>query len=132
MIKLGVASFSPDGARIVTASGVAGEVDFELAAQVWNAATGAPIGKPLEHQRAVYGASFSPDGAWVLTASRDSTARMWDASTGEPIGKPFQHIGDVTSALFSPDGKRIVTVSATPRRFGMQHRADRRGLEARR
>ena len=75
------AAFSPDGERVVTASA-------DKTAQVWEAATGTPIGMPLRHEDSVIRAAFSPDGARVVTASADKTARVWDAATGMPIGKP--------------------------------------------
>jgi WD40 repeat protein len=99
------ALFSPDGKRVVTASG-------DKTARVWDAATGAPIGRALQHDGLVWSASFSPDGVRVVTASGDKTARVWDAATGAPIGKPLQHEGSVNSASFSPDGARVVTASA--------------------
>ena len=64
-------------------------------ARVWDARTGEPVGKPLEHQGAVNSASFSADGSRVVTASADETARVWDARTGEPVGKPLEHEGVV-------------------------------------
>ena len=58
------AAFSPDGKRIVTASG-------DKTARIWDAATGQPIGEPLKgHEDAVYSAAFSPDGKRIVTASR--------------------------------------------------------------
>jgi WD40 repeat protein len=65
------AAFSPDGARVVTASG-------DKTARVWDAATGKPLTEPLEHQGAVVSAAFSSDGTRVVTASEDQTARVWD------------------------------------------------------
>ena len=75
------AAFSPDGKRIVTASG-------DKTARIWDAATGKPIGEPLTgHDGSVSSAAFSPDGKRIVTASEDKTARIWDAATGEPIGE---------------------------------------------
>ena len=71
------AAFSPDGARVVTAS-------EDKTARVWDAATGAPIGKPLQHEGEVYRAAFSPDGARVVTVSEDSTARVWTPRRSRP------------------------------------------------
>jgi hypothetical protein len=98
------AGFSPDGKRIVTASG--------NVARVWDAATGAPLGEPLRgHEGPVMSASFSADGTRIVTASDDKTARVWDAADGKEIAILIGHEGPVLSAAFSPDGKRIVTAS---------------------
>ncbi|WP_437297809.1 nSTAND1 domain-containing NTPase [Sorangium sp. So ce426] len=98
------ASYSPDGKRIVTASG-------DKTARVWNADG---IGEPVildGHQNYVSSAVFSPDGKRIVTASYDRTARVWNADgTGEPVVLRG-HDDRVTSATFSPDGKRIVTAS---------------------
>jgi WD40 repeat protein len=98
------AAFSPDGARVLTASG-------DQTARVWDGATGASIGKPLPHDHDVTSAAFSPDGARIVTASDDNTVRVWDAATRAPIGQPLRHTRRVESATFSPDGVRVVTVS---------------------
>jgi WD40 repeat protein len=96
------ASFSPDGWRVVTASGDT--------ARVWDAATGEPWGRPLVHPDAVNSASFSPDGR-VVTASSDGMARLWDAATGKKLFEWQPHAEKVNSASFSPDGL-IVTASS--------------------
>ncbi len=105
-VSLWSAAFSPDGNRIVTASG-------DQTARIWDAATGAAIGAPLRgHKGDVFSAAFSPDGKSIVTASADRTARRWDAATGDAIGEPLMgHNAAVYSVAFSPDGKRIVTAS---------------------
>ncbi len=72
------ASFSPDGSRIVTASG-------DKTAKVWDAASGAEILTLKGHTDTVFSASFSPDGSRIVTASRDNTAKVWDATTGAEV-----------------------------------------------
>ena len=72
------ASFSPDGARIVTAGGGNGT------AKVWDARTGAALLELKGHTDGVKSASFSPDGSRIVTGSRDRTAKVWDARTGSP------------------------------------------------
>ena len=98
------AAFSPDGARIVTASGTARPVS--------GTPPPAPRSPPCAGTRiGVRSAAFSPDGARIVTASWDRTARIWDAATGAEIAALRGHEGWVLSAAFSPDGARIVTAS---------------------
>src|SRR5438067_1893900 len=75
---------SPLGRRVVTGS-------LEGIAQVWDSATGAPVGLPLRHHGSLEHVRFNRDGRWLATASRDYTARVWDAATGEPITPPLRH-----------------------------------------
>jgi WD40 repeat protein len=65
------AAFSPDGSRIVTASG-------DKTARIWDAASAKEIAVLRGHDIAVYSAAFSPDGSRIVTASEDKTARIWD------------------------------------------------------
>jgi tRNA A-37 threonylcarbamoyl transferase component Bud32 len=62
------ASFSPDGTRIVTASG-------DKTAKVWDAKTGTETFTLKGHTGQVRSAAFSPDGTRIVTASIDSTAK---------------------------------------------------------
>src|SRR5262249_41683293 len=97
--------FSPDGNTILPGSG-------DRTARQWDAATGRPIGPPLEHLANVNSVALSPDGQTILTGSNDKTARLWDAATGRPLGPPLVHSGGgVRSAAFSPDGRTILTGS---------------------
>jgi len=98
------AAFSPDGQRIVTASG-------DHTARVWNAANGQLLAKLEGHTGSVGQAAFSPDGQRIVTASEDHTARVWNAANGQLLAKLEGHTGSVGQAAFSPDGQRIVTAS---------------------
>ncbi len=97
------AAFSPDGARILTAS-------WDKTAKLWDAASGKLIAS-FAHQGTVKAAAFSPDGTRILTASADHSAKLWDAASGKLIAS-FDHQGTVNVAAFSPDGTRLVTASA--------------------
>jgi WD40 repeat protein len=114
------AAFSPDGARIVTAS-------WDKTARIWDAAAGKELVVLRGHEDQVLSAAFNADGTRIATASRDDSARVWDAASGHEITS-FREppVGGISGALegeglnsvaFKPDGTRIVTgsVDATAR-----------------
>ncbi len=109
-------AFSPDGKTIATGS-------LDMSARLWHAATGLPIGPPLEREGAVKSptgtfVSFSPDGKTVAISSiQENTVRLGNPATGLPVGKPLEHQGAVLSLAFSPDGKTIVTGSSRTARL---------------
>ena len=94
--------FSPDGARILTASA-------DHSAKLWDAASGKLLAS-FAHQDEVFQAEFSRDGARILTASKDKTAKLWDTASGKLIAS-FEHPDGLYHAAFSPDGARILTAS---------------------
>jgi WD40 repeat protein len=69
-VKVGAAAFDLAGERVVTASD-------DNTARIWDARSGEPIGKPLQHADMVWAAAFDPTGERVVTASWDKTARIW-------------------------------------------------------
>jgi WD40 repeat protein len=102
------AYFSPDGARIVTASD-------DRTARLWDANTGQELVALRGHGGRGWGwvqsACFSPDGARIVTASDDRTARLWDATSGQQLATLRGHEGGLNTACFSLDGARILTAS---------------------
>ena len=96
--------YSPDGARVVTAS-------WDHTARVWEAETTRLVAELKGHGSSIRSAVYSPDGKRVLTASRDQTARVWEAETGRLVAELKGHGDRVWSAVYSPDGQRIVTAS---------------------
>ena len=104
------AVFSPDGARILTASA-------DNTARLWDGGSGKLLAT-FQHEGDVSSAVFSPDGARILTASADKTARLWDGGSGKLLAT-FQHESGVNSAVFSPDGARILTASCGQNRAAL-------------
>jgi WD40 repeat protein len=104
MVDVRGAAFSPDGDRIVTASG-------DRTAAVWNARDGQRTALLEGHEAEVEEAAFSPDGARILTRGADRTARLWDAQTGHLLATLEGHSVSLTCAAFSADGRHVVTAS---------------------
>jgi WD40 repeat protein len=101
---VGVAVYSPDGKRFVTAGG-------DNLARVWDVETGHLLATLSGHTDRILNAAYSPDGDRIVTASQDKTACVWDAESGHLLATLTGHTDAVDDAEFSPDGKRIVTAS---------------------
>jgi WD40 repeat protein/serine/threonine protein kinase len=130
---LDAVAFHPNGRMILTA-GLGGT------AQLWDAVTGQPIGKPIHHGSRIRSAVFSPDGRVILTAgghrdasepsfssalpsslgiegkgeggANDFGAKLWSTETQELIGLPLEHPHPFVAVAFSPDGTKIATSRA--------------------
>lgn len=97
------AAFSPDGARIATASG-------DGTAQILSAFDYRKLTSLRGHSKGIWRVAWSPDGEHVLTASVDKTARLWNADgSGAPL--VLQDESTLNSATMSPDGQRVLTAT---------------------
>ena len=103
-------SFSPDGRILATATS-----SKEAQIQLWDVATGEPIGAPLRgHTDAVCSLQFSPSGRSLASASFDQDVRLWDLTdVFEPQeSQVFKgHNWWVWDVAFSPDEKQLATAS---------------------
>ncbi len=101
---ISMARFSPDGTKVVTASG-------RGLARVWDASTGRPVFDALAHTGDIPYAEFSADGRLIVTASLDGTAGIWDSLTGKRHAALLRHHAMLDSARFSLDSRYVVTAS---------------------
>ncbi len=107
--KVTAVHFTPDGSRLVTASGVAGQAGQ---AAIWNVEDGQLIREFIGHRDVLYDAELSPDGAMLATCSYDRAIILWNAETGEQLRTLTGHNGAVYDIAFSPDGTALASASA--------------------
>ncbi|WP_435017927.1 WD40 repeat domain-containing serine/threonine protein kinase [Tundrisphaera sp. TA3] len=81
----------------------------EGTARLRDAATGRPIGEPLDRRSRVDCLAFRPDGTLLATGGPDGMVRLWCAATGLPVGPALKHGGPVRALAFSPDGRRLAS-----------------------
>jgi WD40 repeat protein len=98
------AVYSPDGRRIVSASG-------DKTVNVWDAASGQLIRTLSGHNGIVFDVAYSPDGRRIVSTSDDNTVNVWDAASGQLIRTLSGHNDWIGSAEYNPDGRRIVSAS---------------------
>lgn len=96
--------FSPDGARIASAS-------TDMTVRIWDAVSGAELATLVGHAAPVVTLAFSPDGAKLASGSDDGTLRLWDSQSGKELQSIDKHAGSVRSVAFSPDGTLLASGS---------------------
>jgi WD40 repeat protein/serine/threonine protein kinase len=99
-----IGRYSPDGARIATAS-------RENGVQLWDAQSGALIASVDDSSAPrIMALEFSPDGALLAVGGMDGNVRLWRTDSLEPsvtLG-PRQEV--ILNICFSNDGDRLLAV----------------------
>ena len=102
-VVVGTASFSPEARLIVTAAG--NEV------RLWNASSGKPLGKAIEHKELINGVVFNRDGTRLITLSDDTFANVEAVNTDGTTNQcTLNGSAEFTSASFSRDERQVVTI----------------------
>ena len=98
-------AFSPDGRTVLTGSD-------DHTARLWDAATGAPIGRPMRHEQVRRRRGVQPRRPH-RPDRRAGTRRRGSGTPrpASPIGRPLAHEDWVSSVAFSPDGRTVLTGS---------------------
>jgi WD40 repeat protein len=97
-------AFSADDTVLVAADGAApGHVDL------WDARTGASIGRPINTGWAIDDIATDPQLNIAATANFDGTVRLWDVRTGKPQRSVTGHNDSVMSVSFSRDGRFLAS-----------------------
>ena len=109
--KVNAVHFSPDGTKLVTASGITG---LKGVATIFEAATGKMLHEigGETHRDILFDAEFSPNGKLLATAGYDKVIRIWNAESGTYISQIAGHNGAVFDLAFSPDGTLLAAASA--------------------
>jgi mono/diheme cytochrome c family protein len=107
--KVTAVHFTPDGSRLITASGIPG---LGGVAAMWDVESGSLIRQFKGHRDILYDAELSPDGKTLATCSYDKKIQLWNADNGQPLRTFEGHTGAVYDVAFSPDGRFLVSASA--------------------
>ena len=102
-------NFSPDGKRLVMATGKSSILLMDVATRRMTALP--PPKPPNDVRPIVMSAQFTPDGKNIMTTGQDPDVKFWDAITGDEVKSLTVHNKKVNDVAVSYDGKWIATAS---------------------
>ena len=97
-------AFSPDGQLLASGYGYS-DANIDL----WDAATGAPLGRLEGHRGWVRKLVFSPDGRTLYSAGADQSIRAWSIQQRREVQRWRGHTGLVQGLALSPDGQTLIS-----------------------
>ncbi|MEM6979876.1 MAG: c-type cytochrome domain-containing protein, partial [Planctomycetota bacterium] len=110
--KVNALSFSPDGQRLLIASGLTGAYGAATLFDLSRDELCDPIQTFMGHRDTLYAAELSPNGKIVATAGYDREIVLWDVASGNVLRKLTGHNGAIFDIAFSPDGSTLVSACA--------------------
>ena len=84
--------------------------------QVWEAASGRPVGSEITVASPPAGFRLSQDGDRLATFS-GQTAQLWDVATGKPLTSLLTQEEPVRAVFFSPNGRLLATIGGATARI---------------
>lgn len=104
-------AFSPDGARLLVASGDPSPASQPGAVTVWDLATRSKVLEFSKHAGGVLAVACSTDGKLAASAGQDTTIQVWDLQTGAVIQTLKGHSDWINSLAFGGDPRRLISAS---------------------
>jgi WD40 repeat protein/uncharacterized caspase-like protein len=77
--------------------------------ELWDVASGQPLGALKGHGKGVTSVVFSRDGRLLASGSSDNTIRIWDLATKRELRTLTGHTSNIESIDFSPDGRLLAS-----------------------
>jgi WD40 repeat protein len=100
--------FTPNGKQLITATSLLEDEDPSWAVQVWDLATGAPLGNFGRHQRGVVAMALSRDGTRLVTAGYYGSIDVWDPRTRKHLRRLRSRSGVRPQIALCADGTTLV------------------------
>ncbi len=97
---------TPDGSRVVTASG-------DSLLRVWDLASGEVTHELAGHQHSVRASALNADGRFAISGSWDGTARVWDITTGAAV-RQLKGEAPIHSVALSADARYALSGGDDP------------------